>query len=95
MTVWVVVAGHETPLMQVAANGLLYVYFEYLKALPAFSGSEAREVLLDDINAITGAGLPRGMIDKWPSVKSDLLTRPDILDKFLNRLKQAIEVARS
>ena len=81
--------------LQVAANSALYVYFQYLKALPAFSDSEAREVLLDDINAITGAGLPRGMIDKWPSVKSDLLTRPDILDKFLNRLKQAIEVARS
>lgn len=85
----------DVSFLQVAANSALYVYFQYLKALPAFSGSEAREVLLDDINAITGAGLPRGMIDKWPSVKSDLLTNPDVLNRFLSRLKEATETALS
>ena len=95
LTVRAATGGHETRFLQVAANGALYVYFEFLKSLPAFAGLEQRKSLLNDINSITGANLPGNMIDGWPRVGSHLLRDPGILDKFLSRLKEAMETAWS
>jgi hypothetical protein len=93
-TVRTTAGGRFVSFLQVAANSALYVYFEYLKALPAFSGTEAREELLNDINAVTGTTLGKDMIDRWPRVESSRLSQSGVLERFLNRLEKAIEVAR-
>ncbi|MBA4365532.1 MAG: hypothetical protein C0398_05925 [Coprothermobacter sp.] len=95
LTVRAVTGEHETRFLQVAANGALYVYFEFLKSSPAFVDAERRQTLLNDINSITGANLPSYMIDRWPRLGSEFLSDPGILDRFLARLKEAMETARS
>ena len=95
LSVRTVIAGHETPFMQVAANGVLYIYFEYLKSMPILSDLKERQVLLDDINSITGAGLPDSIRERWTRLESDVLEKPGVVEKLLDRLKQAVDTAHT
>ena len=93
LSVRTVIAGHETPFMQVAANGVLYIYFEYLKSMPILSDLKERQALLDDINSITGVGLPDSILERWARLESDALEKPGVVEKVLDRLKQAMDTA--
>jgi hypothetical protein len=95
VSVRIVSGGHETPFMQVAANGVLYIYFEFLKSLPGFAELERRQVLLDDINSITGANLGSDMVGRWARVESGDLSQPGVVDALLSRMKEAMETVRS
>lgn len=95
LSVRTVNGGHETPFMQVAANGVLYVYFELLKSMPALADLKQRQRLLDDINNITGSGLPDSIVDRWARLESDALEKPGVVEKLLDRIKQAIDTANA
>jgi hypothetical protein len=95
LSVRIVNGGHETPFMGVAVNGVLYVYFEFLKSLPAFADLERRQALLGDINSITGASLPDYIVDRWARVEFSFLNGPDVLDRLLRRLKEAMATVLS
>jgi hypothetical protein len=75
--------------------GSLEIYFQWLKGKPPFDDESKRLELLKRINETPEVNIPPDGITRRPSIRLDVLAKPEAMERFLGALDWALEEIRA